>query len=67
MQLNGTGPNRYLNLRDCVKKIYKNHGIKGFYQGLLVNIIKCIPGAAIQFTVYEKCKNYGFFWYFNGL
>ena len=61
MQINGinNSKNKYFGLLDCINKIYIKDGIKGFYKGLGVNIIKCIPGASIQFGVYDICKNYG--------
>lgn len=61
MQLNGINnqPILYNSIFDCIKKIYKNEGIKSFYTGLKINLIKCIPGASIQFATYEYCKNLG--------
>ena len=60
LQLNGVNDskNKYNGLIDCIKNIYKKNGIKGFYIGLKINMIKCIPGSVIQFTVYDYCKNY---------
>ena len=60
LQLNGINndKNKYNGIIDCVKKIFKKSGITGFYTGLRINLIKCIPGASIQFTVYEKAKDY---------
>lgn len=48
----------YNNTIDCIKKIYKYEGMKGFYKGLRVSTIKAIPSAAIQFTVYDKLKKW---------
>lgn len=61
LQLNGVNnnKNKYNGMIDCIHKIYIKEGIPGFYTGLKINIIKCIPGAAIQFTVYDYCKNIG--------
>ena len=66
MQLNGINNQQilYNSILDCIKKIYKNEGIYGFYTGLKINLIKCIPGASIQFATYEYCKNLGIK-YFN--
>ena len=62
MQLNGINnkPKLYKNLLDCLKKIYINEGMKGFYTGLQINLIKCIPGASVQFATYEYFKNIAF-------
>lgn len=48
----------YKNTFDCINKIYKYEGIKGFYKGLRVSTIKAVPSAAIQFTVYDKLKKW---------
>ena len=61
LQLNGVNNsvNKYKSVMDCIKYIYIKNGLSGFYTGIKVNIIKCIPGASIQFAVYDLCKNYG--------
>ena len=61
MQLNGINNNKkkYKNVIDCIKYIYRNQGIRGYYPGLWVNIIKSVPGSAIQFLVYDYCREYG--------
>lgn len=40
----------------CFKHILKQEGIPGFYRGLPVNIVKCIPEAGIQFASYDFFK-----------
>jgi solute carrier family 25 phosphate transporter 23/24/25/41 len=58
MQTNGiNGKKKYKNIIDCVHKIYVSGGLKGFYPGITINSIKCIPEAALQFTIYDMCKN----------
>jgi solute carrier family 25 (mitochondrial phosphate transporter), member 23/24/25/41 len=61
LQLNGVNntKKKYKSVFDCIRKIYLVNGIRGYYTGLGVNIIKCIPGASIQFVVYDYCKEYG--------
>ena len=54
MQINQT----HNNLRRCIQTIYRTHGMKGFYPGLRLNIIKCIPEVIIQFSIYELCRSY---------
>ena len=44
---------KYNGIIDCVKKIYKYEGIKGFYRGLLANYVKTGPTLAIQFWTIE--------------
>ena len=58
MQTDGIKQKKYTGLYDCVTKIYKKNGIKGFYPGIKLNSIKCIPEASIQFVVYDICKTY---------
>jgi len=63
MQTNGIGGNApvYKSTLHCFKKIWKNEGARGFYRGLSANIVRCVPGAAIQFASYEWIKkNMGF-------
>ncbi|KAJ8613490.1 hypothetical protein CTAYLR_002159 [Chrysophaeum taylorii] len=43
----------YRGYFDCVRQIYRNHGIRRFYFGLWPNLIKAVPSAAVQFGVYE--------------
>ena len=58
MQTNGiNGKKKYKNIIDCTHKIYVSSGLKGFYPGITINSIKCIPEAALQFTIYDMCKN----------
>ena len=42
--------------------MYKNEGIKSFYIGVLINLIKIAPAAAIQFSVYDLFKNFLIDW-----
>lgn len=55
MQANGMlgQKDRYSGLRDCVRKIHAHEGARGFFRGIQVAWLRCIPGAAIQFCVYD--------------
>lgn len=59
MQTNGLNgrPRHYKNTWDCVKQIWTKEGFVGFYRGLNTNIVRCIPGAAIQFVAYDGLKS----------
>jgi solute carrier family 25 (mitochondrial phosphate transporter), member 23/24/25/41 len=46
----------YNGITDCILKIYKLEGIRGFYRGLIQCYIKIIPASAIQFWVMEIIK-----------
>ena len=36
--------------------IYHRHGIHGFYFGIMPNFLKAAPSVAINYVVYEKCR-----------
>ena len=44
---------QYKNIVDCAKKVFDNDGIRGFYKGLVPNLIGVIPYAGIDLCVYE--------------
>lgn len=46
----------YSNVRDIIKKMYQQEGIRSFYKGLGANIVRSIPDVAIQFAVYDALK-----------
>eukprot|EP00539_Tryblionella_compressa_P015656 CAMPEP_0178835214 /NCGR_PEP_ID=MMETSP0746-20121128/11506_1 /TAXON_ID=913974 /ORGANISM="Nitzschia punctata, Strain CCMP561" /LENGTH=326 /DNA_ID=CAMNT_0020497771 /DNA_START=41 /DNA_END=1021 /DNA_ORIENTATION=+ len=58
LQLQGSrGTNvQYAGYFDCVKKTYQAEGIGRFYRGILINIIRMAPNAAVQFGSYELLK-----------
>ena len=60
MQTNGmAGEARlYRNSFDCCAQIVRKEGWIYLFAGLYANIVRSIPGAAIQFKVYEMCKDW---------
>ena len=44
---------RYHGSFDCLQKIYKQHGIKGCYRGMIVTLIRETPSFAIYFGTFE--------------
>jgi len=58
MQTNGIGgaARIYKNDWDCVVQVIRREGVKGLYKGLTANMVRCIPGAAIQFWAYDNFK-----------
>lgn len=58
MQLNGGHglQKAYKNSFDCIKKIISTEGMKGFYRGVIPNLVKIPPAAAIQFSMYDLFK-----------
>lgn len=59
LQYGKTTPNQvnlYSGMIDCLKKIYMNEGVRGYYKGLCPGLFGVSHGA-IQFMVYEEMKN----------
>ena len=43
----------YNSVTDCIAKTLRNEGIRAFYQGYLINIIRVAPAQGIFFLLYE--------------
>ncbi|XP_066149740.1 solute carrier family 25 member 32-like [Euwallacea fornicatus] len=56
-------PNSYNGMIDCLAKIYKTSGLRGYYKGLVPGIFGVSHGA-VQFMVYEEMKN-NYQYYYN--
>ena len=46
----------YQNTPHAFSMILKNEGIRGFYKGMLPNLLKVAPSVAIAFVTYEFVK-----------
>uniref|UniRef100_A0A131XWN4 Solute carrier family 25 member 32 n=1 Tax=Ixodes ricinus TaxID=34613 RepID=A0A131XWN4_IXORI len=46
--------NRYSGVGDCIVRTWRFEGYKGFYKGLVPNILRVTPATAITFVVYEN-------------
>ncbi|XP_051115694.1 calcium-dependent mitochondrial ATP-magnesium/phosphate carrier protein 3-like isoform X2 [Andrographis paniculata] len=46
----------YSNMSDVFQKTYRREGCRGFYKGLLPNLLKVVPAASITYLVYETMK-----------
>ena len=59
MQINGSALNQqfYRNAADCCIKMYRSEGVRSFYAGLALSLIKIAPASAIQFSVYDTFKS----------
>uniref|UniRef100_A0A803LA41 Mitochondrial carrier protein n=1 Tax=Chenopodium quinoa TaxID=63459 RepID=A0A803LA41_CHEQI len=44
---------RYLGVTDCVRKVFQQDGIAGFYRGCATNLLRTTPAAMITFTSFE--------------
>uniref|UniRef100_A0A7S1CEW4 ADP,ATP carrier protein n=1 Tax=Bicosoecida sp. CB-2014 TaxID=1486930 RepID=A0A7S1CEW4_9STRA len=58
MQTNGAGgvPKIYRNSWHCTVVTVQKEGWTALYKGLSTNIIRCLPGAGIQFAAYDALK-----------
>ncbi|EFJ06132.1 hypothetical protein SELMODRAFT_46825, partial [Selaginella moellendorffii] len=54
-QGNSANP-RYSGVVDCVQKIWKQEGIRGYYRGCATNLMRTTPAAVITFTSFEYIK-----------
>ncbi|GBG28681.1 Mitochondrial carrier protein [Hondaea fermentalgiana] len=55
MQMNGMNGEAklYKNSWECSKLLVQREGFAGLFNGLGANLIRCLPGAAIQFWAYD--------------
>ncbi|KAK4441809.1 Nicotinamide adenine dinucleotide transporter 1, chloroplastic [Sesamum alatum] len=44
---------RYSGVVDCIKKVFQQDGIPGFYRGCATNLLRTTPAAVITFTSFE--------------
>jgi hypothetical protein len=60
MQTNGLNgnPRIYQNSWDCMMTIIRKEGTLALFNGARANVVRCIPGTAIQFWSYEAIKRF---------
>lgn len=58
MQMKGTMGDRfpYTSTPNAVVTMYRIEGIKGFYKGMLPNLLKVAPSMGVAFVTYEFTK-----------
>eukprot|EP01090_Pellita_catalonica_P007134 TRINITY_DN17747_c0_g1_i1.p1 TRINITY_DN17747_c0_g1~~TRINITY_DN17747_c0_g1_i1.p1 ORF type:complete len:392 (-),score=50.22 TRINITY_DN17747_c0_g1_i1:98-1108(-) len=49
-------PPKYKGIMDCMTKIYRGEGIRGYFSGNGTNIVRIFPTTAIQFLAWENYK-----------
>ncbi|KAG5567785.1 hypothetical protein RHGRI_003087 [Rhododendron griersonianum] len=49
---------RYSGVIDCVKKVFQQEGIPGFYRGCAINLLRTTPAAVITFTSFEMIHRF---------
>ncbi|XP_076891149.1 calcium-dependent mitochondrial ATP-magnesium/phosphate carrier protein 2-like [Bidens hawaiensis] len=52
-----SGSTAYKGMFDVFLKTYQKEGTRGFYKGLVPNLLKVVPAASITYLVYETMKN----------
>jgi solute carrier family 25 folate transporter 32 len=48
----------YKNVRDAVKTIAREEGIRGFYRGIIPALLRTVPAAVLTLLYYEKIKDF---------
>ncbi|XP_042905152.1 solute carrier family 25 member 32 [Parasteatoda tepidariorum] len=48
----------YVGVIEVVKRIWKFEGIKGYYKGIVPNLLRVTPATAITFVVYETMSDF---------
>lgn len=49
---------RYSGVTDCVKKVFQQEGLAGFYRGCAINLLRTTPAAVITFTSFEMIHRF---------
>ncbi|KAK1356898.1 Nicotinamide adenine dinucleotide transporter 1, chloroplastic [Heracleum sosnowskyi] len=49
---------RYSGVVDCIKKVFQQEGITGFYRGCATNLLRTTPAAVITFTSFEMIHRF---------
>lgn len=49
---------QYNGVIDCVKKVFHQEGLTGFYRGCATNLLRTTPSAVITFTSYEMIHRF---------
>lgn len=47
----------YKGFGDCATRIYKESGLKGLYKGMVLTLMRDVPGCMAYFGVYTVAKN----------
>ena len=47
----------YKNVRDAVRTIAREEGVRGFYRGIVPALLRTVPAAVLTLLSYEKIKD----------
>lgn len=58
MQVNGSGlfTSTYTSSLGCAKSILASEGIRGFYRGVMLNIVKTLPQVSLQLAILDEVR-----------
>lgn len=59
LQLDRRATGSQLSVSDCINKVYKEFGFKGFYRGVTASYLGIVE-TALHFTIYERLKRSSF-------
>lgn len=46
----------YKGMADVFRRTFELEGLRGFYKGIIPNLLKVVPSASITYLVYETMK-----------
>ncbi|CAH9085608.1 unnamed protein product [Cuscuta epithymum] len=49
---------RYTGVIDCIRKVFQQEGVPGFYRGCATNLLRTTPAAVITFTSFEMIHSF---------
>ncbi|XP_061365522.1 nicotinamide adenine dinucleotide transporter 1, chloroplastic-like [Gastrolobium bilobum] len=49
---------RYSGVIDCIRKVFQQEGVPGFYRGCATNLLRTTPAAVITFTSFEMIHRF---------
>ncbi|KAL6271897.1 hypothetical protein ACE6H2_028808 [Prunus campanulata] len=49
---------RYSGVVDCIRKVFQQEGLPGFYRGCAINLLRTTPAAVITFTSFEMIHRF---------
>ncbi|CAB4291894.1 unnamed protein product [Prunus armeniaca] len=49
---------RYSGVVDCIRKVFQQEGLPGFYRGCATNLLRTTPAAVITFTSFEMIHRF---------
>ena len=48
----------YRNVRDAIRTIAREEGLRGFYRGIVPTLVRTVPAAVLTLSSYEKMREF---------